>query len=59
MKYIRLVVILSCLILIAFGYHLLAVPPEASYQVMLERAKSGMLFTLAGGISLMIAIAQK
>lgn len=59
MNRFKYIFIIGGIITIGWGYHLLAVPPDASYQVMLERARSGMLFTLAGGISLIIAIAQK
>lgn len=46
-------------VLIAWGYHLLAVPPDASYDEMLNRAKSGVLFVMCGGTTVMLWMAKR
>jgi hypothetical protein len=51
--------LLAGLALVAIGYWQLAVPPEAPYQIMLDRARNGMLSTVIGGLLLMIAMIQK
>lgn len=47
------------ILLIAWGYHLLAVPPAASYDEMLNRAKSGVLFVICGGTCMMLWLAKR
>lgn len=45
----RRFLVLVSLTLIAYGYWRLAVPPDALYDVVLFRAKTGMLSVVAGG----------
>ena len=45
---------LAGFLLIAYGYWLLAVPPDALYQEMLSRAKGGIL-SVVGGCGLLMA----
>ncbi len=45
--------------LIAWGYHLLSVPPDAGHEVMLRHAKNGMLSVVIGGTMLMVWLAKK
>lgn len=46
--------LLAGLMVVAWGYHLLAVPPEADYAEMLRRAKGG-VFSVVGGSGLLTA----
>ena len=47
------------ILLIAFGYHLLAVPPDAMSEVMLSRAKNGMICVIGGGTLVMLWLAKR
>jgi len=51
--------LLTGLLLIAWGYHLLAVPPDAGYDEMLSRAKNGVLFVISGATMVMIWLAKR
>lgn len=46
-------------ILVAYGYHQLAVPPDSSAEVILTRATRGMYSVLAGGAFLMFWLARR
>lgn len=59
MPSLKQILLLAGISLIALGYWQLAVPPESSYQIMLERARNGMLSTLFGGLLLMIMMVKK
>lgn len=50
---------LTGILLIAFGYHLLAVPPDAVSEVMLSRAKNGMICVICGGTLMMLWLAKR
>lgn len=45
--------------LTAYGYHLLSVPPDAAYDAVLIRARSGMFFVVGGGATLMLWLAKR
>jgi len=47
------------LCLVAFGYWLLAVPPDALHDVMVARAKQGVLSVTGGGGLLMVWLAKR
>ncbi len=47
------------ILLIAWGYHLLAVPPDTGFDEMLSRAKNGVLFVVCGGTCLMLWLAKR
>lgn len=51
--------LLTGIALIAWGYHLLAVPPDALSEVMLARAKSGVLSVVAGSACVMLWLAKR
>ena len=50
--------LLAGILLIAWGYHLLSVPPDADYELMLRHAKGGMLSTVNGGTILMTRLVK-
>lgn len=59
MSFHKLLLLLAGILLIAFGYHLLAVPPDAVSEVMLSRAKNGMICVICGGTLVMLWLAKR
>jgi hypothetical protein len=59
MPRLKSIMLFAGLTLVAIGYWQLAVPPDSPYQIMLERARNGMLSTLSGGLLLIIMLVQK
>jgi hypothetical protein len=51
--------LLSGIVLTAYGYHLLSIPPDAAYELVMTRARSGMFFVAAGGVLLMLWLAKR
>lgn len=45
--------------LIAWGYRLLSIPPDADHEVMVRHAKNGMLSVVIGGTMLMTWLAKR
>jgi hypothetical protein len=51
--------LLSGIALTAYGYHLLSIPPDADYELVMSRARSGMFFVVGGGAALMLWLAKR
>lgn len=61
MRFISLkaLILLTGIALTAWGYHLLAVPPDTGYEQVLVRARSGMFFVAGGGAMMMLWLAKR
>jgi len=59
MARIQLILFITAFLLVTYGYHLLAVPPDASAEEMLSRAKNGMFSVVGGGTLLMLWLAKR
>lgn len=55
----KTLLLLAGIALIAWGYSLLSVPPDADHDLMLRHAKGGMLSVIAGGVMIMIWLAKR
>lgn len=51
--------LLAGIALVAWGYRLLSIPPDAGHEVMLQNAKNGMLSVVIGGTMLMTWLAKR
>ena len=51
--------LLTGIALIAWGYSLLSIPPDAAVDVMLGHAKNGMIAVVSGGTLLMVWLAKR
>ena len=61
MRFISLktLILLTGIALTGYGYHLLSIPPDAAYEMVMTRARSGMFFVVGGGASLMLWLARR
>lgn len=55
---LKTLLLLTGIALIAWGYSLLSVPPDADHELMLRHAKGGMTAVVAGGTLIMIWLAK-
>jgi hypothetical protein len=56
---LKTVMLLTGIALTAYGYHLLSIPPDAAYELVMSRVRSGMFFVVAGGATLMLWLAKR
>jgi len=56
---LKTLLLLTGIALTAYGYHLLSVPPDAAYDMVMTRARSGMFFVAGGGATLMLWLARR
>jgi hypothetical protein len=56
---LKTLLLLTGIALIILGYWLLAVPPEADHQQILERAKSGVFSVVGGSACVMLWLAKR
>ena len=56
---LKTLLLLTGIALIAWGYHLLGVPPDAAHDEVMSRARSGMFSVVGGGAALMLWLAKR
>mgnify|MGYP000855238806 CR=1 FL=1 len=59
MSRLPLIIVLTGIALITYGYWQLAVPPDAGYQELLDRARNGVFSVVAGSTCIMLWLARR
>jgi len=56
---LKTMILLAGITLIAWGYHLLGVSPDAAHEEVMTRARNGMFCVVGGGAFLMLWLARR
>ena len=54
----KTVLLVAGIALIALGYHMLSIEPDAGIDVVMSQAKKGMMAVVSGGMMIMVWLAK-